>query len=80
MPRGRSGMVGVRLPLDRATLSVALGRDNVVHLALTDPAAARRIAATLQRLLHFQGRAEANDDGESKRQAADGRPLDATTN
>ena len=46
---------GMRLPLDRAALSVALGRDNVVHLALTDPAAAQRVALPLQRLLRFLG-------------------------
>lgn len=50
-----SGLKGVILPLDRAALSVALGRDNVVHLALTDPAAAARLQAPLQRLMHFLG-------------------------
>lgn len=50
-----SGERGIRLPLDRADLSVALGRDNVVHLALADDAAAERIMLILQRLLHFQG-------------------------
>ena len=54
-----SGKMGMRLPLDRAALSVALGRDNVVHLALTDRAAAARVAAPLDRLLHFLGRAPA---------------------
>ena len=53
-----SAMRGVRLPLDRAALSVALGRDNVVHLALTDAAAAERLSAPLQRLLHFLGQAD----------------------
>ena len=53
-----TGMTGTTLPLDRAALSVALGRDNVVHLALTDHAAAERIGATLRRLLRFLGRAE----------------------
>jgi predicted RNA-binding protein YlxR (DUF448 family) len=48
-----SGLAGQRLPLDRAALSVALGRDNVVHLALADEASARRVAAPLQRLLNF---------------------------
>ena len=51
-----SGMRGIRLPLDRAGLSVALGRENVVHLALTDRAAAGRVSALLARLLHFLGR------------------------
>ncbi|MDE2597316.1 MAG: DUF448 domain-containing protein [Sphingomonadales bacterium] len=55
-----SGMAGDTLPLDRAALSVALGRDNVVHLALTDKAAAARLSAPLQRLLHFLGRSPAD--------------------
>ena len=71
-----TGLKGIILPLDRAALSVALGRDNVVHLALTDDAAAARVAAPLQRLLHFMGRDEksagdiaasvANDDFDTK--------------
>jgi len=56
--REGTGMTGTTLPLDRAALSVALGRDNVVHLALTDHAAAERIGAPLRRLLRFLGRAE----------------------
>ena len=52
-----SGLRGTVLPLDRATLSVALGRDNVVHLALADGKAAERVAAPLQRLLHFRAQA-----------------------
>jgi predicted RNA-binding protein YlxR (DUF448 family) len=48
-----SGLRGVILPLDRAGLSVALGRDNVVHLALTDAAAAARVNGLLGRLNHF---------------------------
>ena len=50
-----TGLKGTILPLDRAALSVALGRDNVVHLALTDAAAAERVAVPLRRLLHFLG-------------------------
>jgi hypothetical protein len=58
-----TGLAGVRLPLDRAALSVALGRDNVVHLALADRASAERVAIPLRRLLHFLGgrRAAATD-------------------
>ena len=52
-----SGLAGARLPLDRAALSVALGRDNVVHLALTDAAAAERLAVPLGRLMRFLGHA-----------------------
>lgn len=58
-----SGERGIRLPLDRAALSVALGRDNVVHLALADAAAADRIGSILARLLHFRGLAPAEHDG-----------------
>jgi predicted RNA-binding protein YlxR (DUF448 family) len=50
-----SGLGGMRLPLDRAALSVALGRDNVVHLALADPASAERVATPLRRLMRFAG-------------------------
>jgi len=57
-----SGMSGTRLPLDRATLSVALGRDNVVHLALTDSASAARVVALLERLMHYLGQSPAAGD------------------
>ena len=50
-----SGLRGVILPLDRAALSVALGRDNVVHLGVTDAAAAERLAGPLRRLTRFLG-------------------------
>ncbi|MFZ9396528.1 MAG: DUF448 domain-containing protein [Erythrobacter sp.] len=50
-----SGERGTVLPLDRAALSVALGRDNVVHLALVDCAAAGRVQGALARLLHYLG-------------------------
>ncbi|HSM54249.1 MAG TPA: DUF448 domain-containing protein [Erythrobacter sp.] len=50
-----SGERGIVLPLDRAALSVALGRDNVVHLALNNSAAAERIQGALARLLHYSG-------------------------
>lgn len=50
-----SGKTGLVLPLDRAALSVAMGRDNVVHMALADPAAAARVSLALSRLMHFLG-------------------------
>ena len=58
-----SGFTGLTLPLDRAALSVALGRDNVVHLALTDRGSAARIALPLGRLLRFLGQGETNEQG-----------------
>ena len=58
-----SGQKGLILPLDRAALSVALGRDNVVHLALTDRAAAERLNGPLQRLIHFMGGTDTDHEG-----------------
>jgi len=49
---GRQGMV---LPVDRDALSMALGRDNAVHLALTDARAADRVLAHLSRWQFFTG-------------------------
>jgi len=57
-----SGERGVVLPLDRAALSVALGRDNTVHLALADAASADRIGTALMRLQNFLG-AQSSPDG-----------------
>lgn len=54
-----SGMAGETLPLDREALSVALGRDNVVHLALADERSAERVRIPLQRLQTFLGTAKA---------------------
>jgi predicted RNA-binding protein YlxR (DUF448 family) len=67
-----TGLTGVRLPLDRTALSVALGRDNVVHLALADRASAERVAIPLRRLLHFLGgpTAAVTDDTPDSRHGA----------
>lgn len=70
-----SGARGVTLPLDRAALSVALGRDNVVHLALTDRAAAQRVALPLRRLLHFLGQIESTGDGSGAQAITDDRQI-----
>jgi len=63
-----SGATGLTLPLDRATLSVALGRDNVVHMALTDRAAAERLAPLLTRLIHFLSGSDTPPSDEAERQ------------
>ena len=44
---------GLVFPEGRTILSMALGRENVVHLALTDPAAARRVGHAIDRWLAF---------------------------
>ncbi len=78
--REGSGMAGITLPLDRAALSVALGRDNVVHLALTDHAAAERIGAPLRRLLRFLGRTEMTGDQDTLPQTGSSGLPQSTTN
>jgi hypothetical protein len=77
-----SGLRGTVLPLDRATLSVALGRDNVVHLALADSGAAERVATPLRRLLHFQGQAAhvADAEADGGHGPAQATPAASTTN
>jgi uncharacterized protein len=62
-----TGLAGERLPLDRAALSVALGRDNVVHLALADRASAERVSIPLRRLLNFLGAASAAERDADRR-------------
>jgi len=44
---------GVIFPEERTILSMALGRENVVHVALTDPAAASRVRHALARWRAF---------------------------
>jgi len=46
---------GMIFPEARPILSVALGRENVVHVALIDPAAAARVAHALARWRNFTG-------------------------
>ncbi len=46
---------GLVLPVPRTILAVALGRQNVVHIGLTDPDAAKRVSEALHRWLHFIG-------------------------
>jgi len=55
---------GVIFPLDRTILSMALGRENVVHAALTDPAAASRVSHALARWRAFNGPDRGLEGGE----------------
>jgi predicted RNA-binding protein YlxR (DUF448 family) len=50
-----SDLRGMVLPLPRTILSMALGRENVVHIALTDRAAAHRVGHALSRWGRFMG-------------------------
>lgn len=50
---GGGGQRGVIFPEPRTILSLALGRENVVHVALTEPAAAQRVIHALSRWRDF---------------------------
>lgn len=50
-----SGMAGRVLPVDRTALSVALGRDNAVHVAIIDAGWGERLTALLDRWHQFAG-------------------------
>ncbi|TVV75264.1 DUF448 domain-containing protein [Sphingomonas solaris] len=56
-----SGARGLVIPANRAILSMALGRENVVHIALIVPAAAARVAQALGRWCDFIGRDDGDD-------------------
>lgn len=53
--REGSALKGLTLPVSRTILSLALGRENVVHAGLTDARAAKRVSEALDRWLHFIG-------------------------
>lgn len=53
--REGSDLKGLALPVARPILSLALGRENVVHIGLTDRNAAKRVSEALDRWLHFIG-------------------------
>ena len=51
-----SGRQGLVFPLDRAILSLVLGRENVVHVAIVDRAGAARVRQAIDRWRAFIGR------------------------
>ena len=55
---------GLIFPEPRTILSLALGRENVVHVALTDPAAASRVRHALARWRAFTGPDRGLEGGE----------------
>jgi predicted RNA-binding protein YlxR (DUF448 family) len=61
---GGGAAEGLIFPEPRTILSMALGRENVVHVALTDPAAAARVAHALARWRAFTGPNEVLKGGE----------------
>jgi len=65
---------GMIFPEDRTILSMALGRDNVVHVALTDAAAATRVRHAISRWRDFcdpDRGLDGGDDAASKARSTD---------
>lgn len=48
-------LAGITLPVDRNALSMAMGRDNVVHIAVIDSRAASRLRSAIGRLESYLG-------------------------
>ncbi len=65
-----SDLKGLALPVPRTTLSVALGRENVVHIGLTDARAAKRVGEAIARWLHFIGQRPATEPCENPGEGA----------
>lgn len=66
-------LAGIVLPVDRHALSMAMGRDNVVHIAVTDSRAASRLRSAIGRLESYLGCAtEAPAHGEQDSADAQG--------
>ncbi|QMW21991.1 DUF448 domain-containing protein [Sandaracinobacteroides saxicola] len=61
----------VRLPIDRLALSRALGRDNTVHLGVTNSSAAARIMADVARLAAWCGEIMDNEGAAAPLKAED---------
>lgn len=73
-----SGLKGLTLPVPRTILSLALGRENVVHAGLTDAKAAARTREALDRWLHFIGPDSTPRPCETASQGASALPSEAS--
>lgn len=70
---------GLVFPEPRTILSMALGRENVVHVALTDPAAAARVAHALARWRAFTDPVDGLEGGEPAPGSGSAEDLDEGT-
>lgn len=72
-----SGVTGTVLAADRDALSQALGRENVVHIALIDSGAAERVGLAIDRWHSFIGRHTTNGPCVNAAQGSSGSPANA---
>jgi uncharacterized protein len=70
-------LAGLVLSVDRSILAASLGRENVVHIALIDKAAAARVGQALDRWHYFIGREIGSEPCEIDRK---GSPSDGAQN
>lgn len=73
-----SGRRGLVFPLGRTILSLALGRENVVHVAIVDRAGAARVRHAIDRWRAFIGRDAGLEAGPSGDRAANGHATNLT--
>jgi uncharacterized protein len=71
-----SAQAGLVLGVDRTILSKALGRENVVHIGVTDRAAAARVSSMLDRWHYFIGRGTGAVPCETASQGSQARGAD----
>lgn len=71
-----SAQAGLVLGVDRTILSKALGRENVVHIGVTDRAAAARVSSVLDRWHYFIGRGTGAAPCENASQGSQARGAD----
>jgi hypothetical protein len=75
--RGASpGTVSIVLPVGREQLSMALGRENVVHAAIGDSGSAARVIETLERWATFNGSSVSGATDEDENEAVDAAVAD----
>ncbi len=77
-----SGRQGLILSVDRTILSMALGRENVVHIGVTDARAATRVSAAIDRWHNFIDAQQPGKPCETRSQGSGprGAPTTITTN
>ena len=71
-----SEMRGLVIPANRTILSEALGRDNVVHIAIVDERAAMRVSGAISRWMEFSGSNDTTGLGEQHSQAPNDNELE----
>lgn len=70
-----SDMRGLAIPANRTILAEALGRDNVVHIAIVDERAAMRVSGAISRWMEFSGSNDTTGPGGNNSPESNGNEL-----